>query len=224
MEVLDNNGDRVTDYREDVDIVVYRESGSSWTRLSSSSSYFNFTRGSDVYRFSSSDDGLENDDDVCLEFTNDFYDYKIEVEDQNDSFVDGDVIIRMSNTTSSSDLDRLILRADDNSPVEDERVYFDIEALDSSNDRLFSYRGTVRFRVYRRSPGSFSWSEVTSSSDNNTRYEISDHTYRFTSSDDGLENDNDVWIEIKNDNYDWRIEVEDEDNSSIDDYVILDMA
>ncbi len=219
IDAEDDDDDIVSDYRGTVEIKIYRRSSSSssWSNITSSSDNNSYYRISDhEYNFTSSDDG-EADNAFWVEFKSDSYEYRVEVEDENDASIDGEEIVDLNGGSSSSsdDVDNFKVVADEDEPDEDDRVYFDVEARDDDNDTVTDYTDTIEIKVYRRSSSSNSWSNITSSSDNNSYYRISDHEYDFTSSDDG-DATNAFWIEFKSDNYDYRVEVEDESDSSID--------
>lgn len=77
-----------------------------------------------------------------------------------------------------------------------------------------SYNNTVKFEVYRRQNSSNSWSNITSSSTNNSNYRISDTTYRFYSSDNGVVTLNN-FIKFYSDSYDYKVRVVDTSDSSV---------
>jgi len=105
------------------------------------------------------------------------------------------------------DTDNFYISASPSNPDEDEYVDITVKARDgSSTDE--SYRGTVRFKVERKSGSS--WISASS-----TLYTLARTSYRFTSSDDG-EHEFDNLLRLKNDSYDYRLVVYDDDDDDID--------
>ncbi|MFZ2150609.1 MAG: hypothetical protein WAZ12_04230 [Candidatus Absconditicoccaceae bacterium] len=116
-------------------------------------------------------------------------------------------------SNSNGDLDNFYLSADDTTPSTSQRVDLTIEARDDSDDTVTDYDGTVDFKVYYRSSSSSSWTLTTSS----TYFEIDsdyDNGYEFTSSDDG-EADLTNFIQFKKNNYDYKVRVYDDSDTSI---------
>ena len=132
--------------------------------------------------------------------------------EKNYDFVDGDRTNASSNT-SNTDLDNFYLTTDDSSPTISQWVDLTIKARDSNNSTVTDYTDMVNFAVYYRSSSSSSRTHTTSSS----YYEIdSDYLngYDFSSSDYGLVTLSNL-IKFKKNNYDYKMRVYDDNDSSI---------
>ena len=126
-----------------------------------------------------------------------------------------------SSSNNNWDLDNFDLTADDTTPSTSQRVDLTIEARDDSDDTVTDYDGTVDFKVYYRSSSSSSRILTTSS----TYYEIDtdyDDGYEFTSSDDG-EADLTNFIKFKKNNYDYKVRVYDDSDTSIYEEITFDV-
>lgn len=136
-----------TSYRGIVRFKVEKKSGSS--RVSASSSLYDLSRTS--YTFTSSDDG-EHTFSNLVTFTDDSYDYRLVVYDDDDSDIEGTKTFNLNGgSTSEYDTDNFYVTASTSYPDEDEDVDITVGARDSSNNIDDSYRGTVRFKVERKS-------------------------------------------------------------------------
>ena len=109
--------------------------------------------------------------------------------------------------TSSYDADNFYINASPSSPDEDEAVDITVRARDGYSTDT-SYRGTVNFTVQRKSGSS----RVSASS---SLYDLDRSSYRFTSSDDGRHTFSNL-VTFKDDSYDYRLLVRDDDDSDID--------
>lgn len=226
IKAIDEDGNWAHDYRNTVEFEVYRRSSSngSWSNITNSSSNnSNYKISDHEYTFTSADDGFENDGDVYIEFKNDSYDYKVTVVDEDDNDIEGYVIFYLKSSSPSNsdeDIDAFKIIADDDTPNENQKVYFTIEAQNGDRDVLEDYRDGVEFLVYRRSSVNATWENITSTDDDNSKYEISDHTYTFTSSDDGI-SDEKVWFRPKSRFFDYKVVVRDRDDINADWYEVL---
>ena len=215
IKARDNDNDTVTDYDGDVEFkVYYRTSSSSSWKLTTSSSYFKIDSDyDDGYSFKSSYKGVKTLSDF-ITFKKD-YDFKVRVEDEDDSKVYGEKIFEVGGSSSSSnneDVDNFYLTTNDATPDTDDEVDLTIKARDNDNDTVTDYDGDVEFKVYYRTSSSSSWKLTTSSS----YFKIDsdyDDGYSFKSSYKGVKTLSD-FITFKKD-YDFKVRVEDEDDSKV---------
>jgi hypothetical protein len=87
-------------------------------------------------------------------------------------------------------------------------------AKDTNGYILSSYNNRVRFQVYRRVYNSDSWTEITSSSLDNSAYRIYDTIYTFPSYSNGTVTINN-FIKFYSDTYDYKVRVTDDSNSNV---------
>ena len=86
-----------------------------------------------------------------IKFNNDSYDYRLVVYDNSDSGIEGTKTFNLNGGTDEYDTDNFYVTASTSYPDEDEEVDITVGARDSSNYINDSYRGTVRFKVERKS-------------------------------------------------------------------------
>lgn len=198
-----------TSYRGTVRFKVEKKSGSSsWT--TASSNYYDLSRTS--YTFTSSDDG-EHEFSNLVSFNNDAYDYRLVVTDSSNDIVGYKIFyLNGSYEDQGPVADNFYITASPTDPEEDEFVDITVKARNGSSTDD-SYRGTVRFKVERKSGSS--WVSATS-----TYYTLARTSYTFTSSDDG-EHDFSNLVRFRNDAYDYRLVVYDDDDDDIDGYKIF---
>jgi hypothetical protein len=138
--------------------------------------------------------------------------------DQDDSSIYKEITFNVGSSSSNNnnnngDLDNYAVTTDDTSPSTNQWVDLTVKARDNSDDVITDFDGSIEYKVYYRSSSSSSWTQTTSS----TYYEIDsdfDNGYDFTSSDDGVA-DLSNFIKFKKNNYDYKVRVIDQDDSSI---------
>jgi hypothetical protein len=116
-------------------------------------------------------------------------------------------------TSSNGDLDNFYVTTDDTTPTTSQYVDLTVKARDSDNDTITDYNDTIKFKVYYRSSSSSSWTQTTSS----TYYTMSSsytNGYDFSSSNNGQKTFTN-FIKFKKNNYDYKVRVYAEDDSSI---------
>ena len=202
-----------TSYRGTVNFTVQKKSWSS-SRATASTSYY--TLADDSYTFTSSDRG-NHDFSNLVKFKNDSYDYRLVVTDDDDDSIVGYKIFYIngdSNNNSDYNTDNFYVTASPSDPSVNEYTDVTVKARDGSSTDD-SYRGTVNFSIQKRSSSSSSWATATTS-----YYTLARTSYTFTSSDDG-EHDFANLVKFKNDSYDYRLVVTDDDDDSIVGYKIF---
>ena len=138
------------------------------------------------------------------------------VYDENDTSIYKEITFNVgssSSSTSNGDLDNFSVTADDTTPSILQRVDLTIKARDSDDDTITDYTDAVDFKVYYRASDSSSRTQTTSSS----YYTMSSsytNGYDFTSSDDGVAGLTN-FIEFNKNNYDYKVRVYAEDDTSI---------
>lgn len=195
-----------TSYRGVARFKVERKSGSSW--VSASSSYYTLARTS--YTFTSSDRGIHTFSNL-VKFRDDSYDYRLVVYDDDDSDIIGYKYFYLNGTdnnndNSTYDADNFYLTASPSDPNENEYVDISVRARDGSSTDT-SYRGTARFKVERKSGSS--WVSASSS-----YYTLARTSYTFTSSDRGAHDFTNL-VKFRDDSYNYRLVVYDDDDSDI---------
>jgi hypothetical protein len=216
IEALDRYNDTIEDYRGTVDFAVEYRSSSSSSRRSASSSLYDLDM--DDYEFASSDDGEVILRDL-LRLRDDRYDYRLVVEDRDEN-VDAYLYFCLENNNcdddnddnNDNDLEEFDIRANPDDPEEGESINITIEALDEDGDTIDSYDNTVRFYVEYRINSSSNWTTPSS-----TLYDLDMSSYEFRSSDDGEVTLRDL-VKFDNDNYDYRLMVEDQ-SENVRDYI-----
>jgi len=227
FEIEDEDGDTVEDYRNGIEFTVYyRTSNSSSRTKTTSSSYYEIsTSYRNGYTFRSSDDGKKKITNF-IRFKKE-YDFRIDVEDEDDSSLDWTRIIYVGGADNNDDdndndndsnndngeAESIRITPEDSTPVINERIDMTFEIEDENGDTVEDYRNGVEFSVYFRLSTNGNRTKTTSSS----YYELNDtykNGYTFRSIDDG-EKKITNFIRFKRD-YDFRVDVEDEDDSSVD--------
>ncbi|MFA6256633.1 MAG: hypothetical protein WC606_05685, partial [Candidatus Absconditabacterales bacterium] len=160
-----------------------------------------------------------------IKFKKNNYDYKVRVYDENDTSIYKEITFTVGSTSSSSsngDLDNFYVTADDTTPSTSQYIDLTVRARDSDNATITDYTDMINFKVYYRSSSSSSWTQTTSS----TYYTMgSDYTdgYDFTSSDDGIAELTN-FIKFKKNNYDYKVRVYDENDTSIYKEIIFNVG
>jgi hypothetical protein len=195
-----------TSYRGVARFKVERKSGSSW--VSASSSYYTLARTS--YTFTSSDRGIHTFSNL-VKFRDNSYDYRLVVYDDDDSDIIGYKYFYLNgtdnnNNNSSYNADNFYITASPSDPTENEYVDISVRARDGSSTDT-TYRGTARFKVERKSGSS----RVAASS---SYYTLARTSYTFTSSDRGA-HDFDNLVKFRDNSYNYRLVVYDDDDSDI---------
>lgn len=195
-------------YRGTVQFKVQRWDNSNDKWINASSSLYILDETS--YTFNSNDNGIHKINDL-VKFTNDNYDYRLLVYDDNDDNIDGYKVFDFGNGYDEDDdnneddneIDSFYITTSTSSPDENQYVDVTVVARDS-NSINEDYRGTVRFKVERKS-----WSSRISAS--STYYTLARTSYTFTSSDGGEHEFADL-VRFRNDNYDYRLVIYDDTN------------
>ncbi|NCQ81435.1 hypothetical protein GW750_01245 [bacterium] len=118
-----------------------------------------------------------------------------------------------NNSNNNGEAESIRITPEDSSPDTNERIDVTFEIEDEDGDTVEDYRNGIEFDVYYRTSSSSSRTKTTSS----TYYEISssyEDGYAFRSLDDG-ERKITNFIRFKKE-YEYRLDVKDEDDSSID--------
>lgn len=212
---MDDQGDRVQDYTDQVRVRIDRRcsSCSSWTSAGTSTNTSYYRLEDTRYDFRSSDDGYAEDV-LYVEFKNDNFDYRIRVYDSSDSSIEGEEIVYMtSSSTSSDDIDEIVLRTNDSTPDVDDQVDLIVELEDASGYRVENATPRISFDVFYRDGDE--WRRTTSSSYVDSNYD----QYTFRSSDDGYVRLHNA-IEFKRD-LQYKVTVELDQDTRIDDELIF---
>jgi hypothetical protein len=141
--------------------------------------------------------------------------YRIKATDDTNSNINGysnTITIGNSNTTNTSN--RFDLSTNTTTPGRDNFVNLTIIPKDNNGNTISSYNNRVRFQISRRINTSDSWTDITSSSLDNSAYRIYDTTYTFPSYNNGAATISN-FIKFYSDSYDYRVRVVDDNNSNI---------
>ena len=226
VKARDSDNITLTNYTNAINFKVYyrSSSSSSWTQTTSSTYYTMNSSYTDGYDFTSSNDGQKTFINF-IKFKKNNYDYKVRVYDENDTSIYKEITFTVGSTSSSSsngDLDNFYVTADDTTPSTSQYIDLTVRARDSDNATITDYTDMINFKVYYRSSSSSSWTQTTSS----TYYTMgSDYTdgYDFTSSDDGIAELTN-FIKFKKNNYDYKVRVYDENDTSIYKEIIFNVG
>ncbi len=225
VKARDSDNATITDYTDSINFKVYyrASSSSSWVQTTSSTYYTMNSSYTDGYDFSSSNNGQKTFTNF-IKFNKDDYDYKVRVYAEDDTSIYKEITFNVgtSNTTSNGDLDNLYVTADDTTPSILQRVDLTIKARDNDNATIIDYNDTVKFKVYYRSSESSSWI-LTTSSTYYTMSSIYTNGYTFTSSDDGVAGLTN-FIEFNKNNYDYKVRVYAENDSTIYKEIIFNVG
>ncbi|MEI6672860.1 MAG: hypothetical protein WCL02_06090, partial [bacterium] len=118
-----------------------------------------------------------------------------------------------SNNNSNGDLDNFYVTTSDSTPSTSQYVSLTVAARDSNNDTITDYNDSINFKVYYRSSSSSSWVQTTSSSDYTMNSSYT-NGYDFSSSNNG-EKTFSSFIKFNRNNYDYKVRVYDENDTSI---------
>lgn len=173
VEARDDGEDTVEDYNGKVKfkVEVRDDTNNEWETASSSDYEFDLT----TYTFTTSDDGEHNFTDL-VRFLDDTEDYRLVVYDYNDSTISkGYNVFDFGNgydeddddEETSGNTDSFYLTTYDSTPNVNDRVSLTVTARDG-NTKDTSYRGTIMFEIYYKSPNASTWTKTTSS----TYYEM----------------------------------------------------
>ncbi len=214
----DTNGYTLSSYSNRVRFQVFRRTytSDSWTDITSSSlDNSNYRIYDTSYNFPSYNNGTTTINNF-IKFYSDSYDYKVKVVDDYNNSIYGEIIYYLRNSSSStnSSYNRFDLTTSTNTPWRDNFVNLVITAKDTNGYTLSSYSNRVRFQVFRRTYTSDSWTDITSSSLDNSNYRIYDTSYNFPSYNNGTTTINN-FIKFYSDSYDYKVKVVDDYNNSI---------
>ena len=216
INARDSDDYTITDYTDTVKFKVYYRANesSSWIQTTSSTYYTMNSDYTDGYDFSSSDDGIAELTNF-IKFKKNDYDYKVRIYAENDTSIYKEITFNIGsdNNTSNGELDNFYLTTDDTTPSILQRVDLTIKARDSDNYTITDYTDAVNFKVYYRANNSSSWTQTTSSSYYTISSSYTDG-YDFTSSNDGIAGLNN-FIEFNKKNYDYKVRVYAENDTSI---------
>lgn len=211
--IKDNDGDRDYDYQGTIRYVVQKRDGTYGSRYTASTNDYSLS-SSTIY-FGSNDDGYKTIS-SHIRFYNDGY-YRLRAYDENNSSLDwysSTINVGNADSNNNNSNNRFDLSTNDNTPWEDNFASLTIVARDSNGYISSSYNNRIRFHVYRRTYTSDVWSDITSSSLDNSAYRIYDTTYNFPSYNNGsitISN----FIKFYSDNYDYKVKVVDDNNTSM---------
>ena len=128
----------------------------------------------------------------------------------NEERIDDD----LDDSNDNGDTSDYTVTASPSDPDKNEWIDVTVKAMDGSSTDT-SYRGTVKFKVERKSGSS--WTTASSS-----LYEISTTSYKFTSSNAGRKTFTDL-IRFKDDSYDYRLTIYDYNDNSLKAYKIFSL-
>lgn len=210
--VKDTYGSRDYNYVGTMRYVVEKRDSSNYNWYSASSSDYYLSTTSSY--FSSNDQWYKTISSHVVFYNNGYY--RIRVYDDNNSTIStySYVTVGNGNNWSNSSYNRFDLSSNTTTPGRDNFVSLSITAKDQNGYTLSSYNNRVRFYVYRRIYTSDSWSDITSSSTDNSAYRIYDTSYSFPSYNNGyvtLTN----FIKFYSDSYDYKVRVVDDSNSNV---------
>ena len=115
--------------------------------------------------------------------------------------------------SSDGSLDNFSITADDTTPTTAQYIDLTVKARDSNNDIVTDYTDTVNFKVYYRTSSSSSWTQTISSTYYTMNASYIDG-YDFPSANKGVKTFIN-FIKFKKNNYDYKVRVYDENDSSI---------
>ncbi len=215
VKARDSWNSTITDYDGTINYKIYyrTSSSSSWTQTTSSTYYEIDSSYDGWYTFDSSDNWIASLSNF-IKFKKNNYDYKVRVYDENDSSIYKEITYYVwSSSNNNTNIDNFYVTTDDSSPSTNQRVDLTVKARDSWNSTITDYDGTINYKIYYRTSSSSSWTQTTSS----TYYEIDssyDGWYTFDSSDNWIASLSN-FIKFKKNNYDYKVRVYDENDSSI---------
>lgn len=195
-------------YRGNVKFKIQRRDNTNDKWITASSSLYELDETS--YDFDSNDDGIHEFSNL-VRFLNDNYDYRIMIYDYDDEDIDGYKVFDFGNGYDEDDddeeddneTDSFYVTTSTSSPDEDQYVDVTVVARDGSTTNE-DYRGTVKFKVERKSGSS----RVSATS---SYYTLAKTSYTFTSSDNGEHEFNDL-VRFRDDRYDYRLVIYDTTN------------
>jgi len=201
LKALDSSDDTLTDYdgsNAKVTIAYKSSSSSSWT-TTTSSTYFTIDDNTPNFSNGSAS--------TYITFKKN-YQYRITVTDQDDSSIYTQKTITVGSSSSSSsngDISDFTITLADSTPSTNSDTKLTLKAVDSSDDTLTDYDGSnAKVTIAYKSSSSSSWTTTTSS----TYFTIDDNTPNFSNGSAS------TYITFKK-NYQYRITVTDQDDSSI---------
>lgn len=197
-------------YRETVRFRVQRRDNTNDERITASSSLYNLSQTS--YTFNSYDNGSKTLYNL-LTLKNDNYDYRLVVYDNDrEGYRNFDMGNGYDEDYDNNDTDNFYVISSTSNPNEDQYVDVTVRARDGSYTDD-NYRGTIRFKVERKS-----WSSrITASS---SYYTLARTSYTFNSADAGIHEFTNL-IKFRNDNYDYRLVIYDNSDNNIEGYKIF---
>ena len=233
IQARDYNNSIINNFSDTVKFQVYygNANNNSWYQTSSSSYYtMNSNYNYYGYTFNTSNNGyayLSN----FIQFTNSSYDYKVRVYDSNNSSIYKEIIFYVNNTNNNNNnynntnIDNFAVTTDNSSPSTFNRVDLSVVARDTNNNTVTNFTDNLIFRIYYRTSPNNAWIETTSSSyfainspwSSNYQYGIP-----FSSSRNGSYTFSNI-IEFKQ-NYDYKVVVQDANNSNILGYNIFSVG
>lgn len=208
LTARDNSGNRAYNYRGSAKLMVEkRDNGSSFWYSAPTSEYT--LSSSNVYLGSSQQGSITLSNHLRFSSQGN---YRLRVYDVNNSSINGYKVFSVWNTTSN--VSRLELTTNRNQLAPNQYANLTLRAKDSNENTVTSYTNTVRFEVYRRANTSQAWSNITSSTNNNSNYTLTNQNYVFTPNNNGvvtLYN----FISFSSNTYDYMVKAIDQSNSSV---------
>lgn len=207
----DNSSNRLYSYRGTVRYTVEkRDSNSSYRYTASSNDYYLSPTSTYMWSDQQGYVSLYNH----LSFYNNGY-YRIKAYDDSNSNIYGyrEFTVGWGSSSSSSN-GYFTLTTNDDTPGINNFASLSITARDSNWYKLSSYTNRVKFQVYRRMNTSDSWTDVTSSSLDNSYYRIYDTSYVFPYYENG-DIDLTNFIRFYSDSYDYKVRVLDDTNNTM---------
>jgi hypothetical protein len=140
--------------------------------------------------------------------------YRLRAVDDNNSGIIWYKEFDVSSSSTYSSYNRFDLSTTTNTPWRENFVNLTITAKDTNWYTLSSYNNRIRFQIFRRTYTSDSWTDITSSSLDNSTYRIYDTTYNFPSYNNGVTTISN-FIKFYSDSYDYKVKVIDDYNSNV---------
>jgi hypothetical protein len=220
IEAWDSDEDIVEDYENTVKFKVEVRDDTNNERETASTS--DYELDTTTYTFDEDDNG-EHDFTNLVQFNDDTEDYRLVVYDDDDSSIDeGYKVFDFGNgydeddddEGTAGDTDSFYLTTYDTTPEVNNRASLTVTARDG-NTKDTSYRGTILFEIYYKSPSASTWTKTTSSTYYDINDDYEDNEYTFRSADNGVFEEV-YFIKFKKEDYQYKIVVVDEDDDDID--------
>ena len=210
--IKDQYWNRDYNYQGTIRYAVDRRENSYWSRYTASSN--DYTLSNTTSYFYTSDQWYKTIT-SHVKFNNSGY-YRIRAyDDSNSSMIWYSSMMTVGGSSSTSTSNGFELSTNTTTPWENNFVNLTITAKNSNGYTNTTYSNLVRFKVYRRISSSYDWNEITTSSLDNSAYRIFNSTYNFSSSYNNGSVSISNFIKFYSDDYDYKVRVVDDTNSSI---------